>query len=163
MAVSLPEGVRVIEGSLDAAGKRFAVIASRWNALVTDRLLEGAVEALVRSGARPADVLVVRVAGAWELPQTAARVLASERVDAVIALGCLVKGDTVHFDLIARETAKGLASLGLRGEAPVVFGVLTTDTLEQALQRAGGKLGNKGAEAAHAAIEQANLYRALTS
>lgn len=157
------DAVRTFEGSLDAKGLRFAVLVSRFNSFVTEPLLEGAVDTLRRSGAAPEDVWVVRVPGAWELPQTAARVLKTTTPDAVIALGCLMRGDTIHFDLIAGETAKGLSALGLRGDVPVIFGVLTTDTLEQSVHRAGAKFGNKGSEAAQAAIEQANLYRALAN
>lgn len=157
------QDLRVVEGELDARGLRFAVLVSRFNALITERLLEGAVDALIRCGASAAEITVVRVPGAWELPQTAAAVHRTLQPHAIIALGCLMRGDTIHFDLIAAEAAKGLAALGNRGEIPVVFGVLTTDDLEQAMHRAGAKYGNKGAEAAHAAIEQANLYRRLST
>ncbi len=155
------DDLRVVEGALDARGARFALVVSRFNAFVTERLLEGAVDTLVRLGADPRDVTVVRVPGAWELPQVAARLCERGEHDAIIALGCLMRGDTIHFDLIAGEVAKGLAALGQRGPIPVVFGVLTTDTLEQAVHRAGAKHGNKGAEAAQAAVEQVNLYRSL--
>jgi len=161
MASSLGGEVRVIEGALSAADLRFSIVVSRFNDLVTEPMLLAAVDALIRSGARPEDVTVIRVPGAWELPQTVARVLQALQPDAVIALGCIMRGDTIHFDLIAGEAAKGLAALGIRGATPVVFGVLTTDTLEQALHRAGAKHGNKGAEAAMVAVEQANLYRLL--
>jgi len=155
------DAVRVVEGGLQASGLRFVVVASRFNSFITEPLVQGAVDTLLRSGASPDDVTVIRVPGAWELPQTAARVLKTLAPDAVIALGCLMRGDTIHFDLIAAEAAKGLGALGLRGDTPVIFGVLTTDTLEQSVHRAGAKFGNKGAEAAAAAIEQANLYRIL--
>lgn len=159
--MGLPNGVQVIEGGLSAMNLRFAVVVSRFNALITEPLLEGALDALVRSGASPGDITVARVPGAWELPQTAAKMVNVLKPDAVIALGCLMRGDTIHFELIANEAAKGLSSLGNRGDIPVVFGVLTTETLEQAMHRSGAKYGNKGAEAAMAAIEQANLYRSL--
>lgn len=155
------DGVRTIEGTLDARGVKVALLVSRFNSFITERLLEGAIDTLVRMGAQPSDLTVVRVPGAWELPQTAARVLANRDHDALIALGCLMRGDTVHFDLIAGETAKGLSALGQVHGVPVVFGVLTTDTLEQSVHRAGAKYGNKGAEAATAAVEQVTLYRAL--
>lgn len=151
----------MVEGSLDAAGLRFAVLVARFNAIITEPLLDGAVDALLRSGASEADVVVFRTSGSYELPMLADRVLATGKFDAVIALGCLIRGDTIHFDLIAAEAAKGLAAAGVRHAKPVAFGVLTTDTLEQAINRAGAKAGNKGAEAAMAAVEQARLYKAL--
>jgi 6,7-dimethyl-8-ribityllumazine synthase len=153
--------VRVVEGSLDASGLRFAVVVARFNAIVTEPLLDGAVDALLRAGAAESDVVVVRTPGSYELPLVADRLLATGKFDAVVALGCLIRGDTIHFDLIASEAAKGLAAAGQRHARPVTFGVLTTDTLEQAIHRAGAKLGNKGAEAAMAAIEQARLYAAV--
>jgi 6,7-dimethyl-8-ribityllumazine synthase len=153
--------VRVVEGSLDAAGLRFAVLVARFNAIITEPLLDGAVDALLRSGANEADVVVFRTPGSYELPMLADRVLATGKFDAVVALGCLIRGDTIHFDLIAGEAAKGLAAVGIARGKPVAFGVLTTDDLEQAFHRAGAKAGNKGSEAATAAIEQARLYRAI--
>ncbi|MEM9461579.1 MAG: 6,7-dimethyl-8-ribityllumazine synthase [Myxococcota bacterium] len=156
------DDVRVLEGALDASGARVCILVSRFNAFITERLLEGAVDALVRHGARASDITVVRVPGAFELPQVAARVLAGDHgYDALIALGCLMRGDTIHFDLIAAEATKGLGALGIDKGIPVGFGVLTTDTLDQAVHRAGAKYGNKGAEAAMAAVEQLNLYRAI--
>jgi 6,7-dimethyl-8-ribityllumazine synthase len=160
-SMSIPHGVRVVEGKLDAKGLRVAIVVSRFNAFITERLLDGAVGTLVALGADPRDVTVVWVPGAWEIPQAAAHVLASGEHDALIGLGCLMRGDTIHFDLIAGEVAKGLASLGREGRAPVIFGVLTTDTLDQSVHRAGAKHGNKGAEAAQAAVEQATLHRTL--
>ena len=167
----------MVEGSLDAAGLRFAVLVARFNAIITEPLLDGAVDALLRSGASESDVVVFRAPGSYELPESdvvvfrapgsyelpmlADRVLATGKFDALVALGCLIRGDTIHFDLIAAEAAKGLAAAGQRHHKPVGFGVLTTDTLEQAINRAGAKSGNKGAEAAMAAIEQARLYQAL--
>ncbi|MCR9162019.1 MAG: 6,7-dimethyl-8-ribityllumazine synthase [Nannocystaceae bacterium] len=155
------DGVRVIEGDLDAKGARFAILVSRFNSFITDRLLGGAVDTLRRLGAEAEDITVIKVPGAWELPQTAARVLETESYDAVIALGCLMKGDTIHFDLIASEAAKGLSALGQQSKIPVLFGVLTTNDLEQAVHRAGAKYGNKGAEVAQAAVEQVRVYAAL--
>lgn len=154
-------GETTIEGKLDASGARFAIVVSRFNAFITDRLLEGAIDTLCRLGAQRAAVTVVRVPGSFEIPQTAGRVLATGKHDALIALGCLMRGDTIHFELIAGEVTKGLAALGHSSQVPVVFGVLTTDTLEQAIHRAGGKHGNKGAEVAQAAVEQVQLYREL--
>jgi 6,7-dimethyl-8-ribityllumazine synthase len=153
--------MNVIEGRLEASGLRFGIVVSRFNEFVTERLLEGATGALLRSGAAAADITVVRVPGAWELPQTAAALIRTGSVDAVIALGCLIRGDTIHFDLIAGEVAKGLGTLGRESGTPVILGVLTTDTLEQAVQRVGAKLGNKGAEAAQAAVEQVHVVRSL--
>ena len=153
--------VRVLEGRLDAAGLKVAVLVARFNDFITERLLDGAVDALLRSGAAPEDVMVLRVPGAWELPQAAGKVAAGGGVDAIVALGCLIKGDTIHFDLIASESAKGLTKVGMDHGLPVAFGVLTTDTLDQAINRAGAKAGNKGAEAAMAAVEQARLYQSL--
>jgi 6,7-dimethyl-8-ribityllumazine synthase len=156
------DGVRTIEGTLDASGMRFAIVVSRFNAFITAHLLEGAVDSLRRLGAAPADITVAWVPGSWELPQTAARLLRAGGHDALIALGCLMRGDTMHFDLIAGEVASSLGTLGREGDVPVLFGVLTTDTLEQAIHRAGAKAGNKGAEVAQAAVEQVSLYRALS-
>lgn len=153
--------LRVVEGTLDASGLRFAVIVARFNAIVTEPLLDGAVDALLRSGASPSDVVVYRTPGSYELPMVADKVLATGRYDALVALGCLIRGDTIHFDLIAGEAAKGLAAAGIRYKKPVAFGVLTTDTLEQAINRAGAKSGNKGAEAALVAVEQARLYSSI--
>ena len=157
------DGVRTLQGGLDARGARFGIVVSRFNAFITERLLEGAVDTLTRLGAAASDITVARVPGSWELAPTAARMLETGTYDALIALGCLMRGDTIHFDLIASEAAKGLAGLGQRTGVPVIFGVLTTDTLEQAVHRAGAKYGNKGAEAAQAAVEQVDLYRQLAA
>lgn len=156
------DDVRILEGDLDASGARFCILVSRFNAFITEHLLQGAVDALVRHGAAAGDITVVRVPGAFELPQVAAKLLEGEHgFDALIALGCLMRGDTIHFDLIAAEATKGLGALGVDKGIPVGFGVLTTDTLEQAVHRSGAKHGNKGAEAAMAAVEQLRLYRAI--
>ncbi len=153
--------VRTVEGTLRADGLRVALIVARFNGVVTERLLAGAIDALVRHGAAHADLLVVRVPGAFELPAAAAAAAARADVDAVVALGCLVRGDTIHFDLIAAEATRGLAELARTCGKPVTFGVLTADTMEQAVDRAGGKAGNKGAEAAMGAVEMAAVLRAL--
>jgi 6,7-dimethyl-8-ribityllumazine synthase len=155
--------VRVVEGALDATGLRVAVVVSRFNAFITERLLEGAIDALLRHGAAVPDLEVVRVPGAWEIPQAAARLVDRGGLDAIVALGCLMRGDTIHFELIAGEVCKGLAALGQRSGCAVAFGVLTTDSLEQSVHRAGAKHGNKGAEAAMAAIEMARVNRALAA
>ena len=152
---------RTLEGSLDAAGARFGLVVSRFNDLLTGRLLEGALDCLIRHGARDEDITVVKVPGAWELPFVAERLAASGKHDAVVALGVLIRGATPHFDYIAAEAAKGLAHASMATGVPVAFGVLTTDTLEQAIERAGSKAGNKGWQAAQAAIEMVQLYRSL--
>jgi 6,7-dimethyl-8-ribityllumazine synthase len=153
---------RVIEGTLVAPqGARFAVVASRFNHFVVDRLVEGALDALVRHGVPAEAVTVVRVPGAWELPIVTRRIAASKKVDAVIALGAVIRGSTPHFDYVAGEAAKGLASAAGTSTVPIIFGVLTTDTIEQAIERAGTKGGNKGWDAAVGAIEMVSLARAL--
>ena len=150
-----------IEGTLSAAGLRFAIVASRFNGLIVEPLVAGALDAIVRSGGNDGDVTIIRCPGAWELPQVVRQVVARGGIDAVIALGAVIRGSTPHFDYVAGEAAKGIAGAAAEGDIPVSFGVLTTDTIEQALERAGTKAGNKGFDAAMAAIELANLYRAL--
>ena len=150
-----------IEGTLSAAGLSFAIVASRFNGLVVEPLVAGAVDAIVRSGGRAEDVTIVRCPGAWELPQVVRRVVERGGVDAVIALGAVIRGATPHFDYVAGEAARGIAGAAHASSIPVSFGVLTTDTIEQALERAGTKAGNKGFDAALAAIELATLFRAL--
>jgi len=152
---------RFIEGKLNAEGIRFAVIVSRFNHLITDRLLEGALDALTRHGAKDDDITVVRVPGAWEVPGVAARVVEKAEVDAVICIAAVIRGGTPHFDYVAAEVSKGVAQVGMGGQVPVTFGVLTTDSLEQAIERAGTKGGNKGVDAALAAIELARVYQTL--
>ena len=153
---------RVIEGNLVAPkGARFAVVASRFNHFVVDRLVEGAVDALVRHGAQPQNITVVRVPGAWELPLVVRRLAASKKVDAVIALGAVIRGSTPHFDYVAGEAAKGIAGAAAGSDVPIAFGVLTTETIEQAVERAGTKHGNKGWDAALSALEMVALARAL--
>jgi 6,7-dimethyl-8-ribityllumazine synthase len=152
----------IIEGLLDAKGLKFALIASRFNEFVTDKLVEGALDGLVRHGADPKNLTLVKVPGSFELPQVAARLAGQGNYDAIVALGCLIRGETPHFDLIAAEAAKGLAQAAVSSGVPVIFGVLTCDTMEQAIDRAGGKAGNKGWDAALAAIEMVSLYRRLT-
>lgn len=155
------DGVRIVEGSLDAGGMKIGLVVARFNAFITERLLEGAVDALVRHGASAADLVVVRVPGCWELPQGARALVAAGGLDAVVGLGCLMRGDTIHFDLIAAEATKGLAALAQSSDTVVTFGVLTTDSLEQAVHRAGAKHGNKGVEAVMAAVELVAVKRAL--
>lgn len=155
------QDIRSVEGDRNAAGLRFCIVVARFNAFVTEQMLGGAVDTLIRSGASADDIEIVRTPGSFEIPMVVDEVLERGGVDAVIALGCLIKGDTIHFDLIAAEATKGLAVASLKHRVPVAFGVITTNTLEQAIDRAGAKMGNKGAEAADAAIEQARLYAQL--
>ena len=153
---------RKLEGSLDARGLRIALVVSRFNDLVTERLLAGAVDCLARHGGGEDERTIVRVPGSWELPLAAKRAAASGKFDAVIALGALIRGETAHFDVLAAAVSRGLAQVALGEGVPVIFGVLTTDTVEQALDRAGSKSGNKGWEAALSAIEMVNLFRDMT-
>lgn len=150
-----------VEGRLDAKGMRVALVVSRWNDQVTTHLLAAAEDCLERHGADPQACRVVRVPGSWELPLVAHRLAASGSFDAVVALGALVRGETPHFDVLAAEVSKGLAQAAQQTGRPVIFGVLTTDTLEQAMDRAGGKAGNKGWDAALSAIEMVDLLRRL--
>lgn len=152
---------QIIEGGLSASGLRFAIVASRFNGLIVEPLVAGAVDAIVRSGGDAAAITIVRCPGAWELPQVTRRVLARGGVDAVVVLGAVIRGSTPHFDYVAGEAARGIAGAAAGSDIPVSFGVLTTDTIEQALERAGTKAGNKGFDAALAAIELATLFRAL--
>jgi 6,7-dimethyl-8-ribityllumazine synthase len=160
MSSFVPHEIKVREGLGSAQGLRLAVVVSRFNSLVTDRLLEGALSALARAGAEAGNVEVLRVPGAWEMPVLVGTLARSGRVDAIVCLGCVVRGDTPHFDYVAGESAKGIASVATATGIPVSNGILTTNTMEQALDRAGGKMGNKGADAAHSAVEMANLLKA---
>ena len=150
-----------LEGDLSAAGMKFAIVVARWNAVITDRLLEGALDALLRSGAVRADIQVVRVPGAWEIPAAARTIAGSGAVDAIVTLGCLLRGETAHYEAIYNEVARGIGQSQQETGIPHSFGVLTCETLEQALNRAGIKAGNKGFEAAAAAIEMVSLRRKL--
>jgi len=154
---------KVFEGRLDASGLKFALLVSRFNSFVTDRLLAGALDGLKRNGAADADIEVVKIPGSWEMPVAAAAVARTRKHDAIICLGAVIRGDTPHFDYVAGEAAKGLAQVSLQTGIPIAFGVLTTNTLEQAIDRAGAKGGNKGFEAAMTAIEMANLLRQLAN
>ncbi len=153
--------IKTIDGQLSAKDLKVAIVASRFNAFIVDRLVDGAVDTLVRSGASDADLTVVRCPGAFEIPQVARRVLETGAYDAIICLGCVIRGATPHFDYVAGEAAKGIGQLGMSAKVPVVFGVLTVDTIEQAVERAGTKAGNKGADAAMAAIEMVSLFKQL--
>lgn len=150
-----------IEGNLEAKGFRFGLIVSRFNSFICERLLEGAIDTLVRHGADDNQLAVVRVPGAFEIPLVAKKMAASGKYDAVIALGAVIRGGTPHFDYVCAEVSKGVASVSLDSGVPVAFGVLTTDSVEQAIERAGTKAGNKGAEAAMSAIEMVNLLGAV--
>jgi 6,7-dimethyl-8-ribityllumazine synthase len=155
--------LRTIEGDLSARDLRVAIVAARFNEFIVDSLVRGAVDALVRHGASEKDLTLVRVPGAWEMPWVVKKLASSRRYDAIIALGAVIRGATPHFDYVAGECAKGIAQAGLGSDTPVAFGVLTTDTIEQALERAGTKAGNKGADAALSAIEMARLMPRLES
>ena len=150
-----------VEGDLSAEKMKFAIIVARWNAVITDRLLEGALDALLRSGATRADITVVRVPGAWEIAAAARQIAEQHKVDAVITLGCLLRGETAHYEAIYNEVSRGIGQSQQETGVPHSFGVLTCETLEQALNRAGIKAGNKGFEAAVAAIEMVSLRRKL--
>jgi 6,7-dimethyl-8-ribityllumazine synthase len=150
-----------IEGDLSAEGMRFAIVTARWNAVITDRLLEAALDAFMRSGAKRADIEVVRVPGAWEVAAAARAIAEQHKVDAIVALGCLLRGETAHYEAIYNEVARGIGQSQQETGVPHSFGVLTCETLEQALNRAGIKAGNKGFEAAIAAIEMVSLQRKL--
>ena len=149
------------EGNLDAKGQKIGIVVSRFNSFICERLLEGAVDALVRHGANDSDIKVARVPGAFEIPMAAKKMAESGKYDALICLGAVIRGSTPHFDYVASEVSKGVANVSLESGVPIAFGVLTTDTIEQAVERAGTKAGNKGFEAAVTAIETVNLFRAL--
>jgi 6,7-dimethyl-8-ribityllumazine synthase len=153
--------VVAVEGDLSAEGMKFAIVVARWNAVITERLLEGALDALMRSGAKRADIEVIRVPGAWEIAAAARTVANAGNVDAIVALGCLLRGETAHYEAIYNEVARGIGQSQQETGIPHSFGVLTCETLEQALNRAGIKAGNKGFEASAAAIEMVSLKRKL--
>ncbi|MCD8140464.1 MAG: 6,7-dimethyl-8-ribityllumazine synthase [Planctomycetaceae bacterium] len=152
---------RTIEGKLNAAGMKSAIVVSRFNSFITERLVEGAVDALLRHGGKDEDITIIRVPGAYEIPVAAKLAAANAQYDAVIALGAVIRGSTPHFDYVAAEVSKGLALVSLEAQKPVAFGVLTTDTIEQAIERAGTKAGNKGFDAAMTAIEMHDLVKAM--
>ncbi len=152
---------KIIEGKIIAKGMRFGIVASRFNDFICGRLIEGAVDALTRAGAEEKEIQIVRVPGAFELPLAAKKMAKSGRFDAVVCLGAVIRGATPHFEYISAEVSKGIASVSLETEVPVAFGVLTTDTIEQAIERAGTKAGNKGWDAAMSAIEMVDLFRKL--
>ncbi len=151
----------VVEGNLDAAGFKFALVVSRFNSFICDRLLEGALDTLKRHGAKESDLTVVKVPGAFEIPLIAKKLAGSDKYDALICLGAVIRGGTPHFEYVSSEVTKGVASVSLDTGVPISFGVLTTDSVEQAIERAGTKAGNKGCEAAMSTIEMVNLFKAL--
>jgi len=152
---------QVIEGHLNAAGLKFAIVLSRFNSIITDRLLAGALDALARTGCDPANIEMIRVPGSWELPVVARELARQKRHDGIVCLSAVIRGDTPHYEYIAAEAAKGLAQSALETGVPISFGVLTCDTLDQAIERAGAKAGNKGFDAAMTAVEMGNLMRRL--
>lgn len=154
---------KTYEGQLIAEGLRFGIVASRFNEFITSKLLDGAIDALRRHGAKDTDIEIAWVPGSFEIPLGAKKMAESGKYDAVICLGALIRGSTPHFDYIASEAAKGIAQVGLATGVPTIFGVITTDNIEQAIERAGTKAGNKGFAAAESAIEMANLLRSIAS
>lgn len=152
---------KVIEGDVSSKGLRFAIIVSRFNSFITDRLLSGALDALARTGCPEQNIEIVKVPGSWEMPVVARELARGKRCDAIIALGAVIRGETPHFEYVAGEAARGLAQAAAETGVPVGFGVLTCNTVEQAVDRAGSKSGNKGFDAAMSAIEMANLMRRL--
>ncbi len=149
------------EAKLISEGKKFALVVSRFNDFITEKLLSGALDALIRSGASTEDIEVVKVPGSFEIPPVAKKMAKTNRFDAIICLGAVIRGATPHFDYVSAEVSKGVAMVGMESEIPVIFGVITTDTIEQAIERAGTKAGNKGWSAAMAAVEMANLFEII--
>lgn len=155
--------IKTVEGNFQNATAQYVIVLSRWNSFIVDRLLEGALETLRKHGVQDRDITLVKVPGAWELPVAVKKVLENTEVDAVIALGAVIRGGTPHFEYVAGECVKGLGQLSMQSGKPVTFGVLTVDTIEQAIERAGTKAGNKGEEAAVTAVEMVSLLRQLDS
>lgn len=153
--------IKTYEGQLMVQGARFCIVASRFNGFIVDHLVAGALDALLRHGAKKEDIHLVKTPGAYELPLAVQKAAASKRYDAIVALGAVIRGATPHFDYVAGECVKGISSISLKHEIPIAFGVLTVDTIEQAIERAGTKAGNKGAEAALSAIEMVNLLNQM--
>jgi len=152
---------KIIEGKIVAKGMKFGIVASRFNDFICGRLIEGSIDALIRAGAEEKDIVIHKVPGSFELPLAAKKLAKNGRYDAIICLGAIIRGATPHFEYISAEVSKGIAMVGLETEVPVVFGVLTTDTIEQAIERAGTKSGNKGADAAMTAIEMVDLFKKI--
>jgi len=152
---------KIYQGNLIGTGLKMGIIVSRFNEFITSKLLSGALDTLDRHGVNDQDVDVAWVPGSFEIPIAAQKMASSEKYDAIICLGTVIRGATSHFDYVAAEVSKGVASVGLKAGIPIIFGVLTTDTIEQAIERAGTKAGNKGSEASEAAIEMANLFKSI--
>jgi len=152
---------KIIEGKLNAEGRRFAIVASRYNDFITEKLVAGALDALNRCGAKDKDIEVFKVPGAFEIPLVAKRVAQTQRFDAVVCLGAVIRGATPHFDFVAAEASKGIAHVMMETGLPIIFGVITVDTIEQAIERAGTKLDNKGFSAGMAAVEMVSLFQAV--
>lgn len=152
---------KTIEGKLDASGLKFAIVVARFNSFITERLLSGAIDGLVRHGAKEDEIDVVRVPGSWELPLAVSEVAKTGKYNAILCLGAVIRGDTPHFDYVAGEATKGVSQVSMQTGVPIAFGVLTTNTVEQAVDRAGAKQGNKGFDAAMTAIEMANVLQRL--
>jgi 6,7-dimethyl-8-ribityllumazine synthase len=157
----MDDRIKVVEGDFNARGLRFGIVASRFNDFIVDRLLDAAVDTLTKHGVAPGDIEVVRVPGAFEIPLALTKLAASRRYQALVALGCVIRGATAHFDYVAGEATRGVSQTSLAQQIPVGFGLLTVDTIEQAIERAGAKAGNKGVDAALAAIQMANVLRQL--
>ena len=153
--------MKIVEGKLSAKGYKFAIIVSRFNNLITEKLLEGAIDCIVRHDGDEKNITVIKVPGSFEIPLIAKKVAKSGKFDAVICLGAVIRGDTPHFDYVANEVTKGIAQVSLETEVPISYGILTTDTIEQAIERAGTKMGNKGFDAALTAIEMVNVLNQL--
>jgi 6,7-dimethyl-8-ribityllumazine synthase len=153
--------IKTYEGQLLVQGAKFCIVASRFNSFIVDQLVGGAIDALLRHGAKHADIHIVKTPGAYELPLAVQKAAATGRYDAIVAVGAVIRGATPHFDYVAGECVKGMATVSLQSGLPVAFGVLTVDTIEQAIERAGTKAGNKGAEAAMSALEMVNLLREI--
>ncbi len=152
---------KILEGKLLAEGKKFALVVSRFNDFITDRLVGGAIDALQRSGAKEEDIEIVKVPGAFEIPLIAKKLASKGRYDAIVCLGAVIRGATPHFEYVSAEVSKGIAQVGLEADVPVIFGIITSDTIEQAIERAGTKAGNKGWSAAMSAIEMVNLIEVV--
>jgi 6,7-dimethyl-8-ribityllumazine synthase len=157
----MDERIKTLEGDFNARGLRFGIVASRFNDFIVDRLVDGAIDALVKHGVAASDIVVVRVPGAFETPLALKKLAASGRYHALVALGCVIRGATAHFDYVAGEASRGAGHVSVNHEIPVGFGILTVDTIEQAVERAGTKAGNKGVDAALAAIHMATLLRQM--
>jgi len=153
--------MKIIEGKLSAEGLKFGIVVGRFNSFITERLLEGAIDCILRHGGSKENIEIVKVPGSFEIPLTAKKLAKSGKYDAVICLGAVIRGSTPHFDYVANEVTKGIAQVSLETEVPISYGILTTDTIEQAVERAGTKMGNKGFDAAMVAIEMANVLKSI--